>query len=260
MKSINVVWKLVTLLRVMCPRLIKNHVITFHSSHLNLLKHNPTCCNVNNRHLSSISSWTHNPKHSRFSFIILNFDIISIIFLNFHRFISIPRPLVYFAYIILTEIRNWKVIEKHVVFASVATVLGVACRHRPMTGRTVQERALKICPCHHGPPNWFGRKGCCPLGWQRRIAALGLRSMPSSRWWRYVRVRGCRSSTRLLPFSFSFLPLSLSLSLSLSQYLSHKSYSSRSFPRSFFFFHLPSCIVTGQARGAGSFKGTEQSG
>lgn len=65
---------------------------------------------------------------------------------------------------------------------------------------------------------------------------------------------------------FSFLFLSPFLSLSFSQYLSHKSYSSRSFPRSFFFsssfflFHLASCIVTGQARGAGSFKGTEQSG
>lgn len=216
----------VTLLRVTCPRLIKNHAITFHSSHLNLLKHNPISCNVKNSHLSSISNWTHNLKHSHFS--------ISIIFSSFHRFISIPRPLVYFSYINLTEIRNWKVVENHVAFASVATVLGVACRHRPMTGRTMQERAMKICPCHHGPPNWFGRKGCCPLGWQRRIAALGLRSMPSSRWWRYVRVRGCRSSARLLSFSFSFLPLSPSLSLS--QYLSHKSYSSRSFPRSFFFF------------------------
>lgn len=30
------------------------------------------------------------------------------------------------------------------------------------------------------PPARFGRKGCCPLGWQRRIAALGLRSMPPS--------------------------------------------------------------------------------
>lgn len=236
MKSINVVWKLVTLL--MCPRLIKNHAITFHSSHLNLLKHNPTCCNVNNRHLSSISSWTHNPKHSRFSFIILNFDIISIIFLNFHRFISIPRPLIYFAYITLMEIRNWKVIEKHVVFASVVTVLGVACRHRPMTGRTVQERALKICPCHHGPPNWFGRKGCCPLGWQRRIAALGLRSMPSSRWWRYVRVRGCRSSFAAFFFLFSpSLPFSFSLSFTVS--FSQKLFVSivSSFLFFFFIFH-----------------------
>lgn len=63
------------------------------------------------------------------------------------------------------------------------------------------------------PSNWFGHKGCCPLGWQRRIAALGLRSMPSSRWWRYVRVRGCRSSPRLLPFFFSLFSLPFSLSL-----------------------------------------------
>lgn len=33
----------------------------------------------------------------------------------------------------------------------IATVLGVACPHRPMTGRMVQERAVKIWPCYHGP-------------------------------------------------------------------------------------------------------------
>lgn len=54
-----------------------------------------------------------------------------------------------------------------------------------------------------------------------------------------------------LPFSFS-----LSFTVSFSQKLFVSIVSSFLF----FFFHLPSCIVTGQARGAGSFKGTEQSG
>lgn len=95
------------------------------------------------------------------------------------------------------------------------------------------------------PSNWFGHKGCCPLGWQRRIAALGLRSMPSSRWWLYVRVRGCRSSPRLLPFFFS-LPLSLSLSLFFTVSFSQKLFVSivSSFLFFFlFFFSLSSCIL-----------------
>ena len=110
--------------------------------------------------------------------------------------------------------------KHHVIFALVATVLGVACPQRPMTGRMVQERAVKIWPCDHGLPKRFGRKGCCPLGWQRRIAALGLRSMPSSWWWRHVRVRGCRSSTRSLSLSISssFYFLSFVLSFSSHSY------------------------------------------
>lgn len=66
-------------------------------------------------------------------------------------------------------------------------------------------------------------------------------------------------------FFFS-LPLSLSLSLFFTVSFSQKLFVSIVssflffFFSSFFLFHLASCIVTGQARGAGSFKGTEQSG
>lgn len=156
-------------------------------------------------------------------------------------------------------------VGNHVVFASVATVLGVACRHRPMTGRTVQERAMKICPCHHGPLELIRPQGLLPVGMATSHCSVGAAVDAV-----VAMVAVCQGAR--LPFLatfaafFSFLFLSPFLSLSFSQYLSHKSYSSRSFPRSFFFsssfflFHLASCIVTGQARGAGSFKGTEQSG
>lgn len=262
MKSINVVWKLVTLLRVMCPRLIKNHAITFHSSHLNLLKHNPTCCNVNNRHLSSISSWTHNPKHSRFSFIILNFDIISIIFLNFHRFISIPRPLVYFAYIILMEIRNWKVIWLKSTWYSRRS-------RRSWGSRVVTDQ-------------WPGAR-CRSVPWKSAHATTAPRTDSAARavarWDGNVALQrwGCGRCRRrdgggmsgcevAVPRHVCCLFLSLfSLSPFLFLSLFHSIFLTKAirldrFLVPFFFFHLPSCIVTGQARGAGSFKGTEQSG
>lgn len=96
------------------------------------------------------------------------------------------------------------------------------------------------------PSNWFGHKGCCPLGWQRRIAALGLRSMPSSRWWLYVRVRGCRSSPRLLPFFLFSSSLPFSLSLFHSIFLTKAIRLDRFLVPFFFFlffFSLSSCIL-----------------
>lgn len=44
-------------------------------------------------------------------------------------------------------------------------------------GRPARARACARERARHDPRC----KGCCPLGWQRRIAALGLRSMPSGR-------------------------------------------------------------------------------
>lgn len=64
-------------------------------------------------------------------------------------------------------------VGNHVVFASVATVLGVACRHRPMTGRTVQERAMKICPCHHGPLELIRPQGLLPVGMATSHCSVG---------------------------------------------------------------------------------------
>lgn len=147
------------------------------------------------------------------------------------------------------------------VFASVATVLGVACRHRPMTGRAVQERAMKICPCHHGPrtdsaaravARWDGnvalqRWGCGRC--RRRDGGGGMSgcevAVPRHVYCLFL------SLFSLPPFLSLFHSIFLTKAIRLDRFL---------VPFFFFCFHLSSCIVTGQARGAGSFKGTEQSG
>jgi len=73
---------------------------------------------------------------------------------------------------------------------------------------------------------WASRphKGCCPLGWQRRIAALGLRSMPSSWWWPRLPFHGPTLSNSLdieiiLFYSRGEFPLSNSVCFSSSVFL-----------------------------------------
>lgn len=151
------------------------------------------------------------------------------------------------------------------VFASVATVLGVACRHRPMTGRTVQERAMKICPCHHGPLELIRPQGLLPVGMATSHCSVGAAVDAV-----VAMVAVCQGAR--LPFLATFAAFFLfSSSLPFSLSLFHSIFLTKAirldrflvpffFSSSFFLFHLASCIVTGQARGAGSFKGTEQSG
>lgn len=138
------------------------------------------------------------------------------------------------------------------VFASVATVLGVACRHRPMTGRAVQERAMKICPCHHGPrtdsaaravARWDGnvalqRWGCGRC--RRRDGGGGMSgcevAVPRHVYCLFL------SLFSLPPFLSLFHSIFLTKAIRLDRFL---------VPFFFFCFHLSSCIVTGPARGAG---------
>lgn len=82
-------------------------------------------------------------------------------------------------------------VEITVVPRFMIPLLTVACR--TATGR---RGGIEYAgACHENlsrrPLGRLGRtRGCCPLGWQRRIAALGLRSMPSWWWWPRLPLHG----------------------------------------------------------------------